>query len=234
MAAGQARLSPREWLDDLRRRQLVRPASELATTPSLAESGLPELDRVCRGGLPRGRISEVVITAGGGATVLYALLATASGRGEVAALVDPVDGFVAASAVHAGVDLERLLWVRPRGWKAALRTAEVILETGGFGLLVVDLWVSSGRSLRDSCRATCPRQGERGLESLIPSGGWLRLDKCARETQTVVVVLSACRTVLTGSSLVLEVQADPARWGGRGVRFLEGIELSFRLRRKRY
>ena len=216
MAPGHVCLSPREWLDDLRRRQLVRPASELMGTPSLVGSGLPELDRVCRGGLPRGRISEVVITAGGGATVLYAVLAAASGRGEVAALVDPADGFVAASAVHAGVDLERLLWVRPRGWKAALHTAEVILETGGFGLLVVDLWV------RPATAAT------------VPVASWVRLDKCVRETQTVVVVLSARRTVLTGSSLVLEVQADPARWAGRGVRFLEGIELSFRLRRRRY
>ncbi len=233
MVAGQARLSPREWLDDLRRRQLVRPASELMGTPPLVGSGLPELDRVCRGGLPRGRISEVVITAGGGATILYAVLAAASGRGEVVALVDPADGFVAASAVHAGVDLERLLWVRPRGWKAAMRTAEVILETGGFGLLVVDLWV------RPATAATVPvairdSYDRRELLSLIPSGSWVRLNKCARETQTVVVVLSARRTVLTGSSLVLEVQADPARWAGRGVRFLEGIELSFRLRRMRY
>jgi hypothetical protein len=216
MAPGQVGLSPREWLDDLRRRQLVRPASELVSVPALAGSGLPKLDRVCRGGLPRGRISEVVITAGGGAAVLYALLAAAAHRGEVTALVDPADGFVAASAAHAGVDLERLLWVRPRGWKAALRAAEVILETGGFGLLVVDLW------------ARPPPAADRA------TGAWLRLNKSARETQTVVVVLSASRVVMTGSSLTLEVQTDPARWAGRGVRFLEGIELSFRLCRKRY
>jgi hypothetical protein len=216
MASGHVRLSPSEWLDDLRRRQLIRPASELMSAPSLAGSGLPKLDQVCRGGLPRGRVSEVVITAGGGATVLYALLAAATHRGEVAALVDPEDGFVAASAAHAGVDLERLLWVRPRGWKAALRAAEVILETGGFGLLVVDLWV------RPTPMAD------------IGAGAWKRLSKCARGTRTVVVVLSDRRAVLTGSSLALEVQADPARWAGRGVRFLEGIELSFHLRRRRY
>jgi hypothetical protein len=215
VVAGQACLSPREWLDDLRRRQLVRPASELAGEPSLVGSGLPKLDQVCQGGLPRGRISEVVIATGGGATVLYALLAAASSRGELAALVDPADGFVAASAAHAGVTLERLLWVRPHGCKAALRAAEVILETGGFGLLVVDLWA------RPTPKAA------------VSVGAGMRLNKLAHKTQTAVVVLSARREAGTFSSLTLEVQAGPARWGGRGERFLEGIELSFHLRRMR-
>ncbi len=65
------------------------------------------------GGLPRGALSEITGPASSGRTgVMLAALAQATRRREVCALVDASDSFDPASAAAAGVDLERLLWVR--------------------------------------------------------------------------------------------------------------------------
>src|SRR5689334_9703760 len=78
---------------------------------------------------PRGRISEIVGTRSSGRTsVLHALLAASTGRGEYAALVDSQDAFDACSAAacsHAGgVELSKLVWVRCGGnAEHALRAA---------------------------------------------------------------------------------------------------------------
>jgi hypothetical protein len=45
-------------------------------------------------------------------TLLLQLMAAATRRGEIAALVDTLDCFDVASAAAAGVDLDRLLWIR--------------------------------------------------------------------------------------------------------------------------
>ena len=41
-----------------------------------------------------------------------AMLAAATGRGELVAVVDALDAFDVESAAAAGVDLDRLLWIR--------------------------------------------------------------------------------------------------------------------------
>jgi hypothetical protein len=68
------------------------------------------------GGFPRGGLSEIAGPPSSGRTSLaLALLAAATARGEVAALVDAADAFDPPSAEAAGVALARLLWVRPPG-----------------------------------------------------------------------------------------------------------------------
>ena len=82
------------------------------STPEMAASGIAALDALT-GGLPRGALSEVAGPASSGRTsLLLAALAAATGRGEACALVDGSDAFDPESAVAAGVDLGKLLWVR--------------------------------------------------------------------------------------------------------------------------
>src|SRR5947207_375927 len=80
---------------------------------ALAPTGVPGIDRSLGGGLPRGHLSEIVGRRSSGRTSLvYAALAAATSRGEVAAIVDSTDVFDAVSAAEAGVEFSRLLWVR--------------------------------------------------------------------------------------------------------------------------
>src|SRR5882724_6194127 len=92
----------------------VTPASrlEVRASPEMVSSGIREIDALT-GGLPRGCLSEVCGSASSGRTsVLLAALAAATHREEICALVDATDALDAGSAAAAGVDLERLLWVR--------------------------------------------------------------------------------------------------------------------------
>ena len=59
---------------------------------------------------------------------------------EVCALVDAEDAFSPHSAADAGVQLERLLWVRcGHSAEHALKAADLLIQGGGFGLVVMDL-----------------------------------------------------------------------------------------------
>lgn len=92
----------------------VVPASRLDVRPApeMVSSGIPQLD-LLTGGLARGCLTEICGTASSGKTsVLLFALARATQRGEVCALVDASDAFDPASAVAAGMEMSRLLWVR--------------------------------------------------------------------------------------------------------------------------
>src|SRR5215472_14728354 len=107
-------------------------------TPPTVSIGVPALDALT-GGLPRGALSEITGPASSGRTsVMLAALAGATRRGETCALMDASDCFDPASAAVAGVDLDRLLWVRcsqcdqpsPRNnqWRTSLGRLEQVLK----------------------------------------------------------------------------------------------------------
>ena len=78
----------------------------------MVSSGIPALDALT-GGLPRGCLTEICGPASSGrTTVLLAALAAATRRGEFCALIDASDALDPHSAAAAGIDLDRLLWVR--------------------------------------------------------------------------------------------------------------------------
>jgi recombination protein RecA len=84
----------------------VRPAS--ATVPC----GIASLDAIT-GGLPRGALTEIFGCASSGRTsFLLTALAEATCRQEVCALVDAGDSLHPESAAAAGMNLQRLLWIR--------------------------------------------------------------------------------------------------------------------------
>src|SRR6476661_7117656 len=85
---------------------------EVRPTPEMVSCGIREIDELS-GGLPRGCLSEICGPSSSGRTsVLLAALAAATRRHEVCALVDATDALDAVSAAAAGVELERLLWIR--------------------------------------------------------------------------------------------------------------------------
>lgn len=164
----------------------------------------PALDALLPGGLPRGEMVEV--TGGrssGRLSLALAALAAATATGEAAALVDLGDHLDPAAAAAAGIDLARLLWVRPPKMKQALAAAEMAI-TGGFPLVVVEL-------------GTPPLPGGRGLPA-----GWLRLARAARERGTALFVSSPYRVSGTAAAAVLAARRGRTRWEGEGAGTLLG------------
>ncbi|MGA9072930.1 MAG: hypothetical protein WB368_02390, partial [Candidatus Sulfotelmatobacter sp.] len=92
----------------------VTSASRLAVrpTPEMVSSGIAAIDALT-GGLPRGCLSEICGPASSGrSTLMLAALAAATQRGEFCAVVDASDALDPQSIAAAGIELDRLLWVR--------------------------------------------------------------------------------------------------------------------------
>src|SRR5262249_25486244 len=92
----------------------ITPASRLETRPApeMATSGIPALD-VLTGGLPRGCLTEICGPASSGRTsVMLPTLGSATRRGAYCAVIDASDSLDPHSLAVAGIDLDRLLWVR--------------------------------------------------------------------------------------------------------------------------
>lgn len=168
----------------LMRRRRAR-ADERLTTASA-------LDRVL-GGLPRGETTELIGRGSSGRTSLVlALLASITGRGEPAALVDRTDSLDPTLARAIGIDLPQLLWVRTRTMRETLSSAEIVLGTG-MPLVVVDLGMP-------------PLTGGRGSEA-----SWLRLARAAKKARTALVVAAPYRASGTAATTILEMRAE-GRW----------------------
>jgi hypothetical protein len=105
----------------LRARKLDRtlttslPPLERRDESALVPTSIAALDACLHGGLPRGQLSEIVgPRSSGRTTLLLHMIAAATQRGEIAAVVDTFDRLDVASAGAAGIDLDRLLWIRGR------------------------------------------------------------------------------------------------------------------------
>jgi hypothetical protein len=180
----------------------VTPASRLAVRPSpeMVSSGVRAMDALT-GGLPRGCLTELCGPASSGrTTLLLAALAAATRRGEFCALVDAADALDAQSAVAAGIDLDRLLWVRCGGSspqksvEQLLRVADLLLESGGFGMIALDL-------------GDVPPQTAR----CIPLTTWFRFRRAVEHTPTVLLAIERQSIAGSCSSLLIKLGAKSLR-----------------------
>lgn len=165
--------------------------------PEMVSTGVAAVDALT-GGLPRGSLVEICgARCSGRTSLLTAMLAACHARGEVCALVDGRDSFDPRRARAAGVVLERTLWVRCSSIEQTLRSAELILTGGGFGLVALDL-------------AEIPVPTVRR----IPLHMWFRFRRAVEHTPAVLVVLQQQPQASSCASLVLELRAEPSRWRG--------------------
>jgi recombination protein RecA len=175
------------------------------------QSGISEID-AATGGLPRGCLTEIYGPASSGRTsLLLSILAEATARDEVCALVDADDAFDPASAAAAGVRLERLLWVRSaHNAEHALKAADLLIQGGGFGLVVMDLG------------DTPPPIARR-----ISLTSWFRLRRAVEHTPTVFVTVARQSNAKTCASLILECRRERAAWSGAPspARLLRGFQV---------
>ncbi len=125
-------------------------------------------------------------------------LGEATSRQEICALVDTNDCFDPASAAAAGLDLDRLLWVRCGGNpEHALKVVDLLVHAGGFGLLVFDL---------ADVRQEIARR--------IPLASWFRLRRAIEPTPTVLLLVEQQPNARTCASLILETGKQQERWSG--------------------
>jgi hypothetical protein len=105
-------------------------------------TGISSVDRVLGpAGLPLGRVSELFGDRSSGKTTLaYALLAACTRNGEIGAYVDPEGGLFAPAAAAAGIDLARLIVVRPRQADSLRRAVDALVRSGACGVVVLDGW----------------------------------------------------------------------------------------------
>jgi recombination protein RecA len=168
--------------------------------PERVPSGVPEVDAAI-GGIPRGCLTEIFGPASSGRTsLLLSVLAEATARDEICALVDAEDAFDPASAAAAGVRLSRLVWVRSaHNAEHALKAADLLLQGGGFGLVIMDLG--------DTPTETARR---------ISLTSWFRLRRAVENTPTVLLAVARRSNAKTCASLQLECRREHAGWSGAG------------------
>ena len=168
---------------------------------------VPALDRLLSGGLPRGGLVELTGRRSCGRfSIGISALAAATSSGEAAALVDLGGHLDPQAAEEAGVDLTRLLWVRPEKLKGAVASAEMLLSTG-FALVVVDLGLA-------------PVRGR-----FVPDAAWLRLERAARSRGAALFLLAPYRVSGIAADAVVSAGAAHALWKGTGraPRLLDGV-----------
>ena len=226
---------------------LITPAShlEVRPAPEMVSSGIPAIDTLT-GGLPRGCLTEICGPASSGrTTLLLAALAAATRRGEFCVVVDASDALDPHFAAAAGVELDRLLWVRcsesspqrerspqrhpstslracPEPVEGAgsdtekkslkeqikvrsknqvehrieqvLRATDLLLESGGFGLIVLDL-------------ADIPLQAARR----IPLTTWFRFRRAVENKPTILLAIEQHPIAGSCSSLLVQLASPNNR-----------------------
>jgi hypothetical protein len=196
----------------------VTPASrlEVRPAPETASSGIAQIDALT-GGLPRGCLTEVCgPESSGRTTVMLAAIAAVTRREEICALIDASDAFDPHSAAAAGVNLERLLWVRCGSHaqssalsrkrrqafslkererrrmedpvEQALRATDLLLQSSGFGMVAIDL---AGVPLKMARR--------------IPLTTWFRFRRAVENTPTLLLVTGTQACAQSCASLSLEL-----------------------------
>jgi hypothetical protein len=225
-----------ERLSQMPRLVAVTPASrlEVRPAPEMVSIGIRELDSLT-GGLPRGCLIEICGPDSSGRTsMLLAALAAATRREESCALVDASDALDPASALTAGVEFGRLLWVRcggagfgpqpstvsprpsafrhqnsPPGFdppgarperrsprsafpvEQALRVTDLLLQSGGFGMVAVDLGDIPFRTARR-----------------IPLASWFRFRRAVEHTPTVLLAITQAPCAQSCAALSLKLRSS--------------------------
>jgi recombination protein RecA len=182
----------------------------------LAPTGITAIDGPLGGGLRRGHLSEIVgARSTGRCSVLCQIVAAATRRGEVVALIDTSDRFDPAAAADAGVDLSRVLWIRERGDAArALKAANLVIQAGGFGIIAFDL-------------ADVPPMAVRQF----PYTTWMRLSRVIEGSQTALVLVGGDRIARSAGGATIALQNARVRWAGTAdrARHLTGLDIQPRV-----
>jgi hypothetical protein len=199
--------------------------------------GISQIDALI-GGVARGRISEITGPISSGKTTIAASFASAaSRRGEVVGWVDVPGAFDPRSLEAAGADLTRILWLsfgkkassmrgafiaqprelftKERERRNELKAAELLLEAGGFGLVVIDFGT---------------------MRYPLSQSASLRLARAAERSGTAVLALATHRVCGTFAALTLSMsrlRASFSRLGKDAPALFDGLRIEAAVERNK-
>ncbi len=216
--AKAARALRSELPDELR--QSLHRASELIRRQRAERredplpTSLDAFDHLLGAGLPRGELVEFVGRGSCGRfSALLAALRAVTGAGEAAALVDQGAQLDPQAAAEIGVDLECLLWLRPRNLNDSLAAAELLLHTG-FPLVALDLGLP-------------PVRGR------APLAAWLRLARAAATHGATVLVGTPYRLSGCAAGAVVAGGRGRGSWSRSGTTpLLSGLQTRLYLNKR--
>jgi hypothetical protein len=160
--------------------------------------------------------------------MVVSAMAAATARGEAVALVDPLDMFDPVSAAASGIDFSRMLWVRGEATSSsrvslsceygtlqksldrAVKAANLILQAGGFGLVVLDLAEIGSQAL-----------------SRLPFTTWLRLHRVIEGSDTACVLIGSAPIARSAGGVCVQVAS------GFGLRAPGATQINARVVRSR-
>ncbi|HZR57051.1 MAG TPA: hypothetical protein VFA74_09285 [Terriglobales bacterium] len=173
--------------------------------PKYLQTGIGSIDDLV-GGVPLSALTEVYgsHTASSGKTSMLTSLLAHSTQEHFCALVDASDSFDPATGLLAGSDLSKLLWVRCGKTKQklipleqAFKVTDMLLQSGGFGLIVVNLSNIPERSVRS-----------------IPVSTWFRFSRVVEKQPTALVFIEQNPHATSCAGLVLNIKTRPIDLSG--------------------
>ena len=163
---------------------------------------IPKLKLFFPLGLKRGSLVEVTGAKSSGRTSasLY-ILAESISKGETCACIDLNNQFDPLSLAQSGVTLDQLAWVRCHGnAEHAIRSADLLLHAGGFGVVLLDLCGASPRVLNK-----------------IPLSYWFRFRRAIEDTPTILLICGEYPQARSCSRSSLNIQAKKFHWKGEAA-----------------
>jgi recA bacterial DNA recombination protein len=164
-------------------------------------------------GIERGILTQLCAGSGvssGRTALLFSIMAQFTRCDHFCALVDAGDCFDPISAEAAGVELDRVLWVRCgqnagagrrlNPLEQAFKTADILVQSGGFHVIAVDLSNLDERRLRK-----------------VPLTTWFRFARVAEKMQTALVFFASYPAAQSCAGLTLHMTIDKTRWSGTGT-----------------
>lgn len=181
-------------------------------------TGIKELDFLMEGGIPRGQISEITGAPTAGKTsLLWTILAQATQQKEVVAYIDAFDALDPSCAANAGVDLQRLLWIRwaHSSGETPLKAADLLARAGGFGVIVLDLANVRGEPKKSFGK--------------IPFNAWFRVRRMIEGTRTALLVLEDKPTAGSAAATVISLRRTSSHWSTPSGCLFRGIYFEVQL-----
>jgi len=157
--------------------------------PLLTPTGWPPLDALSGGGLPRGSITQLLISSisAGGSIVLHEIIDALHEHSRFVALVDGKNSFEPPD------DYPLLLWVRCHDAPQALKATDLVLRDSNLSFSILDLTQNSEAELRK-----------------IPGTTWYRFQRIIEENKSTLltitrhpIVSSAQITILLTHQLIM-------------------------------
>ncbi len=196
------------------------------TVRDVSPVGIAPIDAILGGGLPVGAITEMIgQTCSGRTSLALAFVAQCTQEGSMCAWVDSSDTLDPESAAAAGIVLRRLLWVRcgttqkgHKPWTSldqALRAIDLLLQVGGFKVILLDLGDIAAQF------------GYR-----IPMATWFRFRQAADRTRCCLLVLGKMSYAQSSAAMVVDCSLTATL--GEGGTVLAGSNYQFSVRRERF